>query len=83
MPPPLADAIAAIERRPQSGAEDLMVLEPYAMHVVYVRFVYLYCIIPCLQFSDYAKLTRKMGAKPAMASSNLRPKSIDHGSPAL
>ncbi|KAF2822225.1 GCS-domain-containing protein [Ophiobolus disseminans] len=28
----------------------------------------------------YAKLTRKMGGK-AMASSNLRPKSIDHGSP--
>lgn len=28
----------------------------------------------------YAKLTRKMGGK-AMASSNLRPKSLDHGSP--
>lgn len=31
----------------------------------------------------YAKLTRKMGGKQAMASSNLRPKSIDHGSPAM
>ncbi|KAJ8107394.1 hypothetical protein OPT61_g8898 [Boeremia exigua] len=30
----------------------------------------------------YAKLTRKIG-KDAMASSNLRPKSIDHGSPAM
>jgi len=29
----------------------------------------------------YAKLTRKMGGKQAMASSNLRPKSLDHGSP--
>jgi hypothetical protein len=29
---------------------------------------------------DYAKLTRKMGGK-AMASSNLRPKSFDNGSP--
>ncbi|KAL6711415.1 hypothetical protein ACN47E_004349 [Coniothyrium glycines] len=31
----------------------------------------------------YAKLTRKMGGKQAMTSSNLRPKSIDHGSPAM
>jgi hypothetical protein len=31
--------------------------------------------------TDYAKLTRKMGGKQAMASSNLRPKSLDHGSP--
>ncbi|KAF9692786.1 hypothetical protein EKO04_009185 [Ascochyta lentis] len=30
----------------------------------------------------YAKLTRKIG-KDAMTSSNLRPKSIDHGSPAI
>jgi hypothetical protein len=30
--------------------------------------------------TDYAKLTRKMGGK-AMTSSNLRPKSLDHGSP--
>ncbi|KAF1967878.1 hypothetical protein BU23DRAFT_282727 [Bimuria novae-zelandiae CBS 107.79] len=29
----------------------------------------------------YAKLTRKMGGNKAMASSNLRPKSLDHGSP--
>ena len=33
--------------------------------------------------ADYAKLTRKMGGKQAMTSSNLRPKSIDHGSPAM
>ncbi|KAF1835541.1 hypothetical protein BDW02DRAFT_281273 [Decorospora gaudefroyi] len=31
----------------------------------------------------YAKLTRKMGGKQAMTSSNLRPKSIDHGSPMM
>ncbi|KAF1849461.1 uncharacterized protein K460DRAFT_91359 [Cucurbitaria berberidis CBS 394.84] len=31
----------------------------------------------------YAKLTRKMGGKQAMTSSNLRPKSLDHGSPAM
>ncbi|KAI4690208.1 uncharacterized protein J4E84_004392 [Alternaria hordeiaustralica] len=31
----------------------------------------------------YAKLTRKMGGKQAMTSSNLRPKSIDHGSPTM
>ncbi|KAK7186125.1 GATA zinc finger domain-containing protein 10 [Paraphaeosphaeria sporulosa] len=29
----------------------------------------------------YAKLTRKMGGKQAMTSSNLRPKSLDQGSP--
>lgn len=31
----------------------------------------------------YAKLTRKMGGKQAMTSSNLRPKSLDHGSPSV
>jgi len=31
----------------------------------------------------YAKLTRKMGGKQAMTSSNLRPKSVDHGSPTM
>jgi hypothetical protein len=30
----------------------------------------------------YAKLTRKIG-KDAMTNSSLRPKSIDHGSPAI
>jgi hypothetical protein len=32
-----------------------------------------------LTFVDYAKLTRKMGGKSNMTSSNLRPKSLDHG----
>ncbi|KAI1598689.1 glutamate-cysteine ligase [Pyrenophora tritici-repentis] len=31
----------------------------------------------------YAKLTRKMGGKQAMTHSNLRPKSVDHGSPTI
>ncbi|KAH7132259.1 hypothetical protein B0J11DRAFT_427731 [Dendryphion nanum] len=31
----------------------------------------------------YAKLTRKMGGKPVMSSSNLRPKSLGEGSPAV
>lgn len=31
----------------------------------------------------YAKLTRKMGGKHAMTSSNLRPKSLDHASPPM
>ncbi|KAI8943019.1 hypothetical protein NX059_001056 [Plenodomus lindquistii] len=31
----------------------------------------------------YAKLTRKMGGKQAMTSSNLRPKSLDQGSPSM
>jgi hypothetical protein len=34
-----------------------------------------------LHLLDYAKLTRKMGGKQAMTSSNLRPKSLDQGSP--
>ncbi|KAL6166465.1 hypothetical protein ACJQWK_07818 [Exserohilum turcicum] len=31
----------------------------------------------------YAKLTRKMGGKQAMTSSNLRPKPMEHGSPTI
>ncbi|KNG45460.1 glutamate-cysteine ligase [Stemphylium lycopersici] len=31
----------------------------------------------------YAKLTRKMGGKQAMTSSNLRPKPMEHGSPTM
>lgn len=78
--PRLEDVTAATEQKPQSGGEVRMELEPSATPVDYVRYY-----SSCIQSStnvckDYAKLTRKMGGK-AMASSNLRPKSFDNGSP--
>ncbi|KAL5119877.1 glutamate--cysteine ligase [Pleosporales sp. CAS-2024a] len=80
--PRQADATAATEQKLLNGVEVQMVLERCVTPVDYVR-----CstkahdtIQKLTRLPDYAKLTRKMGGK-AMASSNLRPKSIDHGSP--
>jgi len=83
---PQADVIVAIEPRPQSGEEGQMAPELCAMLVVYVSTKQhqagglLYWLTLHL---DYAKLTRKMGGKQAMTHSNLRPKSVDHGSPTM
>jgi hypothetical protein len=79
-PPPLVDAIAAIEQRHQNGEEDQMVPELCVMLVVCVRLYTRFGVLYANVYADYAKLTRKMGGK-AMTSSNLRPKSFDHGSP--
>jgi hypothetical protein len=57
-----------------------MVPERCAMLVVYVSVHQSPSALFTNRSSDYAKLTRKMGGK-AMTSSNLRPKSLDHGSP--
>lgn len=75
-----ADAIAAIELRLLSGEEAQMVQEPCVMLVAYVRLLSIFPTHNTNVCTDYAKLTRKMGGK-AMTSSNLRPKSLDHGSP--
>lgn len=76
--------IAATALRPQNGVEAPMVPERCAMLVdsVSPTPVYTYCSY-INHHADYAKLTRKMGGKQAMTSSNLRPKSLDHGSPAV
>jgi hypothetical protein len=50
------------------------------MLVVYVSLLSSLSHLHANNITDYAKLTRKMGGK-AMTSSNLRPKSLDHGSP--
>lgn len=76
----LGGAIAAIGRKLQNGVEAPMVHERFVMRAVYVSFTTQMCI-NCSFLVDYAKLTRKMGGKQAMASSNLRPKSLDQGSP--
>ncbi|PVI05237.1 hypothetical protein DM02DRAFT_610838 [Periconia macrospinosa] len=52
-----------------------------AMHVVYVSVLGIVVNDAAKYMTDYAKLTRKMGGKQAMTSSNLRPKSLDQGSP--
>ena len=75
-----ADVIAAIELRLLSGEEAQTVQEPCVMLVAYVRLISFLTSRNTNLCTDYAKLTRKMGGK-AMTSSNLRPKSLDHGSP--
>jgi hypothetical protein len=78
----LADAIAVTGQKLQNGEEVLMVPGRCAMLAVCVSCLVFRdtCANPNM-VTDYAKLTRKMGGKQAMASSNLRPKSLDHGSP--
>jgi hypothetical protein len=78
--PRLEDVTAVIEQKPQNGGEVRMELELSATPVDYVRRCPFSIQSSTDVRKDYAKLTRKMGGK-AMASSNLRPKSFDNGSP--
>jgi hypothetical protein len=78
--PLLVDVTAATELRLPNGEEAPMVRGHCVMLVVYVSPFQSISHLYTNKFTDYAKLTRKMGGK-AMTSSNLRPKSLDHGSP--
>lgn len=67
-------AIAAIARRLQNGVGVRTVLEHYVTPVDFVGSIssLTFYVLTCC--SDYAKLTRKVGQKNAVGSSNLRPK---------
>jgi hypothetical protein len=78
--PLLVDVTAATELRLLNGEEAPMVQGHCVMLVVYVSPFQSISHPHTNKSTDYAKLTRKMGGK-AMTSSNLRPKSLDHGSP--
>jgi hypothetical protein len=77
-----ADAIAANVRRLQNGEE-----APMAPGLCAMRVVCVWDPFPCNavawistdENSDYAKLTRKVGNKANIGSSNLRPKNMGNG----